>query len=356
MIEKQRQLESHIQDLTDLISVARTVVSTLELDQVLQTILHNALTFMNMPSGLLAVYQENSDRMVMRAHAGMSADFVRADQWPLHGMGDQLTRDAMSDFAIRHCPDITTAPSPLATWVNEGIRGVVCIPLASHNKPVGILYLFDKETRQLKERQLDQLALFASFASMAIDNASLHSRTKLMALTDALTGLYNNRYFMQVFPHELVRARRYMKPLSIIMMDVDNFKKLNDTFGHPKGDQVLASVGNIISCSLRAADLSFRYGGEEFTVILPETRLEGAFMVAETLREKISKGASPLLGRSSEQNVTVSLGVASYPIDGATTDQLLAHADACLYHAKRQGKDRAHWISTHAASALPTSS
>jgi diguanylate cyclase (GGDEF)-like protein len=201
----------------------------------------------------------------------------------------------------------------------------------------------------LEERQLDHLALLASFAAMAIDNASLHGRTRMMALTDALTGLYNNRYFMQMFPHELIRARRYMKPLSLIMIDVDNFKKLNDTYGHPKGDQVLANLGKILAGSLRAADLSFRYGGEEFAVILPETRLDGAFMVAETLREKIFKGVTPLLGQNSDHLVTVSLGVSGFPGDGSTTDHLLSHADACLYKAKHQGKNMVYWESSFAA-------
>jgi len=357
MVEKQRQLETHIQDLTDLIGVARTVVSTLEIDQVLQTVLESARSFTGMPAGMLAVYNESSDRMILHVHTGLSSDVVRQECWPLQGKGDRLTQEAMSDFSIRYRSDIACTSEAVDDILRrEGIRAVVCVPLAAHNKPVGVLYLYDTKERQFKDRQLDLLALLASFAAMAIDNASLHSRTKLMALTDALTGLYNNRYFMQVFPHELIRARRYMKPLSLVMIDVDNFKKLNDTYGHPKGDQVLAAVGNILAGSLRAADFSFRYGGEEFTVVLPETRLEGAFMVAENLREKISKGVTPLLGRSAVQTVSVSLGVASYPSDGTTTDQILAHADHCLYQAKRQGKDRVHWESPLSAAERPSPS
>ncbi len=351
MVEKQLQLEAHIQDLTDLIEVARTVVSTLELDQVLDTILSNARQFMDMPAGMLAVFHESSEQMVLHVHAGLSPEFVRIDRWPTLGRGDAVTREAMADYSIRSCHDITKTEHPDEELAREGIKAMVCIPLATHNRPVGVLYLYDNKARQLKDRQIGHLGVLASFAAMAIDNARLHSRTKLMALTDALTGLYNNRYFMQVFPHELVRARRYMKPLSIIMIDVDNFKKLNDTYGHPKGDQVLASLGNVLSGSLRAADFSFRYGGEEFAVILPETRLDGAFMVAESLREKIAKGVTPMLGRNAELAVTVSLGVAGYPSDGTTTEQLLAHADACLYKAKRQGKDRVHWETALAAAA-----
>jgi diguanylate cyclase (GGDEF)-like protein len=111
---------------------------------------------------------------------------------------------------------------------------------------------------------------------------------------------------------------------------------------------VLAAVGKVLSGSLRAADFSFRYGGEEFAVLLPETRLEGAFLVAESLREKISKVVSPLLGRDAEQKVTMSLGVACYPNDGNSTEQLLKHADQCLYKAKRQGRNRIYWESSRA--------
>lgn len=348
MVEKQRELEAHIQDLTELISVARTVVSSLELDKVLDRILESARSFMAMPSGMLAVYNERNAEMELHVHSGLSPEFVRLERWPVSGRGDALTRVAMDDFSIQYSPDVSQEAETTQDLVEEGVRTMVCVPLAVHNHPVGILYLYDFDSRVLEEKQLKHLALLASFAAMAIDNASLHGRTKMMALTDALTGLYNNRYFMQVFPHELIRARRYMKPISLIMIDVDNFKKLNDTYGHPKGDQVLANLGKILTGALRAADFSFRYGGEEFAVILPETRLEGAFLVAESLRDRVCRELSPLLGQDSQQKVSVSLGVSSFPSDGSTTDELLSHADACLYKAKHQGKNRVFWESSFA--------
>lgn len=349
MVEKHKKLEAHIQDLTELIGVARAVVSSLELDKVLDRILESALGFMGMPSGMLAVYHERSAEMEMRAHCGLSPELLHVSKWPVTGRGDALTRVAMSDFSIQYTPDVTLEAETSRELLEEGIRAVVCVPLAVQNRPVGILYLYDSFTRVLNDTQINHLALLASFAAMAIDNASLHGQTKMMALTDALTGLYNNRYFMQMFPHELIRARRYMKPVSLIMIDVDNFKKLNDTYGHPKGDQVLASLGKILSGALRAADFSFRYGGEEFVAILPETRLEGAFLVAESLREKIFREITPLLGQNGDHVVSVSLGVASYPSDGSTTEELLSHADACLYKAKNQGKNRVYWESPFAA-------
>lgn len=349
MVEKHKVLEAHIQDLTDLIGVARAVVSTLDLDKVLDSVLASALQFMEMPSGMLAVYDETSQETVPHVHTGLSPEFVENDRWRMSGKCDAITRQAMGDGNIRYISDLTReADNTDVNLLHEKIRAVVCVPLLLQNRPVGVLYLYDSEPRFIEERQLDLLAVLASFAVMSIDNASLHSRTKLMAITDALTGLHNNRYFQQVFPYELSRARRYAKPLSVIMADIDHFKRLNDTYGHPKGDQVLASVGKVLSSSLRAADFSFRYGGEEFAIILPETRLEGAFLVAESLKDKICKVVTPLLGSDAEQKVTISLGVACYPNDGNTTDQLLKHADQCLYKAKRQGRNRVYWESSPA--------
>jgi diguanylate cyclase (GGDEF)-like protein len=346
MVEAQRALQAQIQDLTDIIGVARTVVSTLELDKVLDSVLHNAMQFMEMPAGMLEVYNEATQQMVPHVHAGVSPSFAENDQWRLSTKCDVMTKRAMYDGHIHYISDLRSDGNVREAFVQENIRSMICVPLLLQNRPLGILYLYDRVPRDFEERQLDLLAIFASFAVMSIDNASLHAKTKRMAITDALTGLHNNRYFKQVFPYELSRARRYSKPLSLIMIDIDHFKQLNDTYGHPKGDQVLAALGKVLSNSLRAADFSFRYGGEEFAVLLPETRLEGAFLVAETLRDKVAKSLTPLLGDNPEHSVTVSLGVSCFPNDGNTTEQLLKHADQCLYLAKKQGRSRVYWESS----------
>jgi diguanylate cyclase (GGDEF)-like protein len=300
---------------------------------------------MEMPSGMLEIYNESTQQMVPRVHAGLRAEFVASDLWRGSTRSDAITKRAMYDGHIHYISDIDHAKDGTEPFRLEDIHSLICVPLLLQNRPLGVLYLYDHQPRDFAERQLDLLAIFSSFAVMSIDNASLHTKTKRMAITDGLTGLHNSRYFKQVFPYELSRARRYAKPLSLIMMDIDHFKNLNDTYGHPKGDQVLAGVGKVLSNSLRAADFSFRYGGEEFAVLLPETRLEGAFLVAESLRDKMSKSLSPLLGTEAEQQITISFGVACFPNDGSSTDQLLKHADQCLYKAKKQGRNRVFWES-----------
>lgn len=344
--ERYKDLQDQILGLNNLIAVAKTVVSTLELDKVLESVLNSSCQLMEVPAGVVGVYDERTQEMVMHVHSGLSDVFVGNDRWSIDGRGDTITGKAMSSNTICYLSDLTRdIDNRDNLLVREGIRSMVCVPLELQGKPVGVIYLYDFSPRHLFQRQLDQLAVLATFATMAINNANLHSRTKQMAITDALTGLHNNRYFKQVFPQEMARSRRFSKPLSLLMLDIDHFKKINDTFGHPKGDQVLAVIGKILAGSLRAADYSFRYGGEEFSVVLPETPLEGAFRVAETLREKIRTMPSPLMVGEASRPVTVSIGVASFPNDTNVADQLLKHADYCLYKAKQQGRDRIYWES-----------
>lgn len=349
MGEKSR-LEGQIRELTDLIGLARAVVGSLELDEVLDKVLESGRDMADMPAGILAVFDDRKQAMVLHVHAGLSPEFTSHDQWPLTGRGDSITEQSMTTGIIAVVPDLkrdTGNNDGLLT--REGIASMVCIPLTHQDHPLGVLYLYDFVPREFTSRQLDLMALLSSFAVMAINNASLHARTRQMAITDALTGLHNNRYFKQVFPQEMARARRYAKPLALIMIDIDNFKKINDTYGHPRGDQVLQSLGKVLSTSLRASDYSFRYGGEEFAVILPETRLEGAFLVAEALRERVKEMVAALKTGGASQAVTISLGVASYPADCSSPELLLRHADHCLYRAKQEGKDRVYWESTQEA-------
>jgi diguanylate cyclase (GGDEF)-like protein len=159
-----------------------------------------------------------------------------------------------------------------------------------------------------------------------------------LAITDPLTGLYNRRFFQSRLAAEIERARRYSRVLSLVMLDVDNFKEINDQRGHQFGDHVLAEVGKILMRNVRASDFVCRYGGEEFVVLLPETALEQAARAAEKLRtrlkERFQVSREPVA-------LTVSLGVASYPSPGVADEaDLVRRADAALYEAKGLGRDR----------------
>ena len=208
------------------------------------------------------------------------------------------------------------------------------------NFPRGLGYLHILEAeRERREPSRDFLQSIADCLGSALEKALEHTRLQELSLRDGLTGLLNRRAFEELL--EIEEERRDAPLQSLIMIDIDNFKSINDRFGHPTGDQVIAGVGGVIKDSLRGADLATRYGGEEFAVLLPGTSALDAFIVAERIRSRVGSLSLNFLG--SEVRITASLGVANrYTKDECCLRELLVLADASLYRAKRGGKNVTH--------------
>lgn len=333
------ELEAQVRALNDLIGVAQASVSTIDLDTLLSAILESAMSFAGMPAGSVALYDNRTGLLTLRAHAGLSAEFVARESWVVTpgGLTDQLLRHN-EIFFIEDTELTDFLNNPLA--LHEGIRSLICIPLVTKGKIQGVLYLDDFAPRTFDQSRMSLISLMSSFAAMSIENATLHDETRQMAVTDALTGLYNRRYFEKLLPQELERAQRGGLPVSILLIDADNFKKVNDTFGHPMGDRVLATIGQTIKKSLRTVDFAFRYGGEEFMVILPEADLVSARKAAERIRVRVIANSRKVLRSEAAEPVTVSIGISSYPRDASDVNDLVAIADCLLYQAKGAGKNR----------------
>lgn len=331
-------LEQQIRALNDLIDVARASVSTIELDSLLTAILESAMRFTGIPAGSVALYDNRTGNLTLRAHSGLSADFVAFDQWAVTpgGLTDQLLQRDQILF-VEDTEKVDFFHNPLA--VREGIRSLVCIPLVTKGNIQGVLYLDDFVPRTFDRERMELLSVLASFAAMAIENAKLHHETIQMAITDSLTRLYNRRYFEQVLPQELERAERYGLSFGLLMIDVDNFKKFNDSYGHPMGDRILATIAGSVEKSLRSVDFAFRYGGEELVVLLPETDQKNACKVAERIRQRVVRDTNRRMRGTLKEPITVSVGVASYPDDGGDIGQLLTRADSLLYQAKNAGRN-----------------
>ena len=213
--------------------------------------------------------------------------------------------------------------------------GLLC-PIKSRGRLIGILALGKKQADTLYTH--DDIELVMSMASQAgviVENAQLYSQALVRANTDGLTGLYNHRHFHERLEQEIGRGSRFGTMFSLIMLDVDLFKAYNDIYGHLAGDGVLRRIGGYIDSSIRSIDLAFRYGGEEFAIILPETRLDDAYRVAERIRKTIEAQTS-----SRAMPITASLGIANWPIDGVMKEEVIACADAALYQAKQAGRNR----------------
>jgi diguanylate cyclase (GGDEF)-like protein len=180
---------------------------------------------------------------------------------------------------------------------------------------------------------LDVLTSFATHAALALRNAWLLAEVERLATIDGLTGVANRRTFENALHREVARAGRTSQPLSLVVLDIDHFKSVNDTLGHQAGDEVLRHVGAALASHAREVDLAARYGGEEFCVLLPACPPDDAMAVAERLRGAIAEYSGPTA-------VTVSAGVATLPFDAATDTALVAAADQALYRAKSGGRDR----------------
>lgn len=203
--------------------------------------------------------------------------------------------------------------------------------------PRGVLTV-GRRGRSFPAPDLDLLTSLAWQATLALENVELHEEVQRQAVTDKLTGLTNHGRFQEVLGGEMEQVRRYHYPVGLIMLDIDNFKHINDTYGHPQGDQVLQAVARVVRDESREADWAARYGGEEMALILPHTDLEGSFVIAERVRSAVAALRIPVLGADELIEITASIGVAATA--DADKSTLIADADAALYRAKREGKNR----------------
>ncbi|MBI2424843.1 MAG: sensor domain-containing diguanylate cyclase [Candidatus Hydrogenedentes bacterium] len=239
------------------------------------------------------------------------------------------------------------APAIVAALKSVGIDALLVIPIVLFDANVGSLFLRAlRKKGHFTLREISFLEIVAEAASNALERAHLfesiqiaNQRLERLAITDGLTGLYNYRHFKEAIESEFVRAKRYAVPLSILILDIDNFKSFNDTYGHLVGDSVLRELAERSAHLVRKSDLIARYGGEEFAVILPQTGVAGALVEGERIREMVS--GRPFRDVPAKVTVTVSIGVGI--LDHAvmqSVDELIKAADNALYEAKRQGKNR----------------
>jgi diguanylate cyclase (GGDEF)-like protein len=216
---------------------------------------------------------------------------------------------------------------------------LLAVPLRSKGRILGVMELVNHEgARSFDPEDLRTLSALADYAAIAIENARNFERIRELTLIDDHTGLFNARHLYGALESEVARARRFGRTFSLIFLDLDRFKLVNDRHGHQAGSAVLREVGQVLKKALRAMDVPVRYGGDEFVVLLPEADRDQASTVAQRLRRAINESVF-LAERGLEVRITASFGVATFPDDGATTEVLLRLADQAMYRVKESTRD-----------------
>jgi diguanylate cyclase (GGDEF)-like protein len=224
----------------------------------------------------------------------------------------------------------------------RGLKSFIILPLTVHDRVVGTLAIFWAKENAFTQYDCKFLEVVAIHAANSLASARLHNQLEQHATTDGLTSLPNHRVFQMRLDEEIKRFQRIQLPLCLILMDIDHFKKVNDTYGHPVGDLVLQKLSKLLKGSIRDSDLAARYGGEEFALILPNTKAAGAWNFADRLRRQIA--AHKIKYAQGTLSISISLGIASFPEDGANKAALITAADKALYFSKENGRNRVSWI------------
>ena len=251
-------------------------------------------------------------------------------------------------MAIVDVDDPSADPAEVELLRRDGNHSLAMLPLVAKGQSVGLVELLSRSSVTWGEQRLQLAQTMANEAAMALENARLYEDARKLADRDPLTGFYNHRFLHERLGEEVVRAQRGRRPLSVLMLDLDDFKLVNDTFGHLFGDRVLTWTAELIRSTLRASDIPARYGGDEFAIILPETDADDAHRAAERILEAFRD--RPFIGEHrGPVPIAASIGVSTYPSDGRTPTDLIAAADRALYSVKREGGHDAAAASTEAA-------
>ena len=311
-------------------AVAKKTTRVLDLDELLTIVCRLLLDWFRIDH--VAVLLAEGETLRIRAHEGRLTPNLAMGSILAPGLGLGARALGTGRSVIEN--DVENVDGYIAGFAET--QAEMCVPLIIFGEKLGVLALESADRNAFDAEDIQPLESVADICAAAIQNAHNFDRMKQLAYVDGLTGIHNRRYFEMRIVEELERASRFQGRMSLIMLDIDHFKKMNDEFGHLLGDEMLRAVSSILKQQLRKVDMVCRYGGDEFAIVVPETAGESAMRVAEKLRRQVEAHLFPGVPRP----VSISCGVAEYPTHGVTRDEIVAAADGALYLAKQAGRNR----------------
>ncbi|MEO8724539.1 MAG: sensor domain-containing diguanylate cyclase [Acidobacteriaceae bacterium] len=337
---------SRTEELRIFHDVAKALTSSLNLDQVLQTILEKMATLFRPETWSLLIVDEQKNDLYFAIAIGDSAGKLKA--------GRQQMGEGVAGWVAQHGEPLIVSDQqanprfPLAGGAGSisapesgsgtKTRSIICLPLKSKDKVLGVIQLINCRVEEFSDRELFLLHALCDYAAIAIDNARSVERIQELTITDEVTGLFNARHLYKVLESEVYRSQRFGYQFSVIFIDLDRFKRVNDSHGHQVGSRLLAEIGFRIKEQLRLIDYAFRYGGDEFVVLLPQTDKSAALVVAKRLKETL-RTERFLATEGYDLAVECSIGIASFPEDARTANDIILRADEQMYLVKNTSRN-----------------
>ncbi len=320
--ESRAQIIQHSREISALYSAEKDLLAGLNLEEVYQRSTTYLSKLLNGRPIVLWIFEPSKKKLSLKTHCNVSE--WEPDSWSL----------SFENPVHQITAELKTAMTKKTNTVSAEFYAI-----QGHQTLFGILAIIDTGTKAISKREREILARFSASVAMAIENAQLYNEVKSLAIRDGLTGLFNRRHFEDILKSEVLRSNRHKHPVSLIFLDVDYFKHYNDTHGHPMGDAVLKNIARILQSRVRATDYVFRYGGEEFIIVLPYTTKQAAKNLAEDIRVSIASYPFVHGDQQPGGGLTISFGISESPEDGMDAETILQRADDALYRAKENGRN-----------------
>lgn len=331
--ETNQKLNEKLLEMYSLYKISLALSATFDLQHVLKAVKEFFISTFPVDTFSLMLFDEKFEKLFIRVQSGISEKAVRISNY-YHP--DWIFYQVIESTKPLYLKNLSRENKQPVYPDNENPKGsFISIPLiAVEKQPIGLLNLSRKKNNGFSEHEVSLLKNISEQIAKVIDKSLLFHHTRELTITDELTGIYNRRYFNQRYEREILRAKRYGRTVTVVMVDIDHFKVYNDTHGHLKGDELLKTFCSLLDSIIRKADILARYGGEEFVLILPEIKKQKAIQAAEKFRRAIEKHKFD--GEASQPNgkITISLGLATYPTDASDSKSLLEIADQSLYAVK----------------------
>lgn len=327
-----------IQELIIFHDVAKALTSSLDLDSILQTIMEKMAEYFRPDTWSLLMVDPEGEELYFAIAVGTAAETLKNVRLKVG--------EGIAGWVAKHgerliVPDVMNDPR-FAKRIDEmtklETRSIICVPMRSKLRVLGVIQLVNVDMEHFGDQESFFLQSLCDYAAIAIENARAVEKIQELTITDDVTGLYNARHLYKILETEVYRSARFGYEFSVLFIDLDHFKQVNDTHGHLIGSKLLSEIGYLIKAQLRLIDYAFRYGGDEFVVLLPQTGKDAALVVARRLRDTLRTGMF-CKDESLNLNVRASIGIATYPHDAKTPHDIIRQADEMMYLVKNTTRD-----------------